>query len=206
MAKKQQSELTTAEKKKQQKRDLILESAKVVFSKKGLIDATMKDIIEECGISRGGIYLYFRSVDEIFLAVLEQRSKRKFDDVREMIMEQVPFETILNKYFSDHRKRLLHSISDGMLRAVYEYYYTHKTEASSSLQQAQLSETKRTIHEIFQVGVQQGVLKDENLAVIAENYMFVIEGLGILSLTGHITEQTIDDQIAVMRQLLPYRE
>ena len=94
MAKKQQSELTTAEKKKQQKRDLILESAKVVFSKKGLIDATMKDIIEECGISRGGIYLYFRSVDEIFLAVLEQRSKRKFDDVREMIMEQVPFETI----------------------------------------------------------------------------------------------------------------
>ncbi len=124
MAKEQQSELTTAEKKKQQKRDLILESAKVVFSKKGLIDATMKDIIEECGISRGGIYLYFRSVDEIFLAVLEQRSKRKFDDVREMIMEQVPFETILNKYFSDHRKRLLHSISDGMLRAVYEYYYT----------------------------------------------------------------------------------
>ena len=107
MAKKQQSELTTAEKKKQQKRDLILESAKVVFSKKGLIDATMKDIIEECGISRGGIYLYFRSVDEIFLAVLEQRSKRKFDDVREMIMEQVPFETILNKYFSDHRNRSL---------------------------------------------------------------------------------------------------
>ena len=53
-------------KEKQQKRDLILESAKVVFSKKGLIDATMKDIIEECGISRGGIYLYFRSVDEIF--------------------------------------------------------------------------------------------------------------------------------------------
>ena len=56
------------------------------------------------------------------------------------------------------------------------------------------------------MGVQQGVLKDENLAVIAENYMFVIEGLGILALTGHITEQTIDDQIAVMRQLLPYRE
>ncbi|MER2117375.1 MAG: TetR/AcrR family transcriptional regulator, partial [Enterococcus casseliflavus] len=65
---------------------------------------------------------------------------------------------------------------------------------------------KRTIHEIFQVGVQQGVLKDENLAVIAENYMFVIEGLGILALTGHITEQIIDDQMAVMRQLLPYRE
>ncbi|WP_430611547.1 TetR/AcrR family transcriptional regulator [Enterococcus sp. DIV0876] len=191
--------------KKQQKREAIIESAKVVFSQKGLIDATMKDIIEECGISRGGIYLYFNSVDEIFLAVLEQRARRKFDDVRKMIADQVPFETILDQYFADHRDRLLHSISDSMLRAMYEYYYTHKTAASSSLQEAQLTETKRTIHEIFQVGVAQQVLKDEDLDVIAENYMFVIEGLGILALTGHINETMINNQFTMMRRLLPYQ-
>lgn len=191
--------------KKQQKREAIIESAKVVFSQKGLIDATMKDIIEECGISRGGIYLYFNSVDEIFLAVLEQRARRKFDDVRKMIANQVPFETILDQYFADHRDRLLHSISDSMLRAMYEYYYTHKTAASSSLQEAQLTETKRTIHEIFQVGVAQQVLKDEDLDVIAENYMFVIEGLGILALTGHINETMINNQFTMMRRLLPYQ-
>lgn len=190
---------------KQQKREAIIESAKVVFSQKGLIDATMKDIIEECGISRGGIYLYFNSVDEIFLAVLEQRARRKFDDVRKMIANQVPFETILDQYFADHRDRLLHSISDSMLRAMYEYYYTHKTAASSSLQEAQLTETKRTIHEIFQVGVAQQVLKDEDLDVIAENYMFVIEGLGILALTGHINETMINNQFTMMRRLLPYQ-
>lgn len=191
--------------KKQQKREAIIESAKVVFSQKGLIDATMKDIIEECGISRGGIYLYFNSVDEIFLAVLEQRARRKFDEVRKMIADQVPFETILDQYFADHRDRLLHSISDSMLRAMYEYYYTHKTAASSSLQEAQLTETKRTIHEIFQVGVAQQVLKDEDLDVIAENYMFVIEGLGILALTGHINETMINNQFTMMRRLLPYQ-
>lgn len=201
-----QAEPVKAKDKKQQKRESIIESAKVVFSKKGLIDATMKDIIEECGISRGGIYLYFNSVDEIFLAVIEQRSQRKFDDVREMITNQVPFETILDKYFADHRERLLHSISDSMLRAMYEYYYTHKTMASRSLQEAQLTETKRTIHEIFQVGVAQEVLRDEDLEIIAENYMFVIEGLGILALTGHLSQTTIDNQIAMMRRLLPYRE
>lgn len=190
---------------KQQKREAIIESAKVVFSQKGLIDATMKDIIEECGISRGGIYLYFNSVDEIFLAVLEQRARRKFDEVRKMIADQVPFETILDQYFADHRDRLLHSISDSMLRAMYEYYYTHKTAASSSLQEAQLTETKRTIHEIFQVGVAQQVLKDEDLDVIAENYMFVIEGLGILALTGHINETMINNQFTMMRRLLPYQ-
>lgn len=193
------------EEKKRQKREAILESAKVVFSKKGLIDATMQDIIEECGISRGGIYLYFQSVDAIFLEVLQQRSQRRFDEVRAMIKANASFETILTKYFEDHKYRLLHSISDSMLRATYEYYYTHKSTETSSLQQAQLTETKRTIQEIFQVGVAQGVIADRNLEAIAENYMFVIEGLGILALTGHIQEEQIDHQIQVMRTLLPYQ-
>ena len=188
------------EEKKRQKREAILESAKVVFSKKGLIDATMQDIIEECGISRGGIYLYFQSVDAIFLEVLQQRSQRRFNEVRAMIKANASFETILTKYFEDHKYRLLHSISDSMLRATYEYYYTHKSVETSSLQQTQLTETKRTIQEIFQVGV-----ADRNLEAIAENYMFVIEGLGILALTGHIQEEQIDHQIQVMRTLLPYQ-
>lgn len=193
------------EEKKRQKREAILESAKVVFSKKGLIDATMQDIIEECGISRGGIYLYFQSVDAIFLEVLQQRSQRRFNEVRAMIKANASFETILTKYLEDHKYRLLHSISDSMLRATYEYYYTHKSVETSSLQQTQLTETKRTIQEIFQVGVAQGVIADRNLEAIAENYMFVIEGLGILALTGHIQEEQIDHQIQVMRTLLPYQ-
>lgn len=193
------------EEKKRQKREAILESAKVVFSKKGLIDATMQDIIEECGISRGGIYLYFQSVDAIFLEVLQQRSQRRFNEVRAMIKANASFETILTKYFEDHKYRLLHSISDSMLRATYEYYYTHKSVETSLLQQTQLTETKRTIQEIFRVGVAQGVIADRNLEAIAENYMFVIEGLGILALTGHIQEEQIDHQIQVMRTLLPYQ-
>jgi AcrR family transcriptional regulator len=193
------------EEKKRQKREAILESAKVVFSRKGLIDATMQDIIEECGISRGGIYLYFQSVDEIFLEVLQQRSQGRFNDVRTMIKGNASFETILDKYFEDHKYRLLHSITDSMLRATYEYYYTHKSAETNALQQAQLTETKRTIQEIFQVGVAQGVLVDRNLEAIAENYLFVIEGMGTLALTGYIQEKQIDHQIQVMRTLLPYK-
>ena len=76
-----------------------MESAKVVFSKKGLIDATMQDIIEECGISRGGIYLYFQSVDAIFLEVLQQRSQRRFNEVRAMIKANASFGDYLDEIF-----------------------------------------------------------------------------------------------------------
>lgn len=189
--------------KKKMKREAILDSARRIFSRKGLIDVTMQDIIDECGISRGGIYLYFDSVDAMFVEVVNQRTDRKFDGIREAIKENVPFDTLLEDYFAGHKDRLLNHISESMLRAMYEYYYTHKTPEAHHFQQAQLEATKETIYEILKQGVKQGVLQDENLAKIAENYMFVIEGLGILALTGGISEAQIDSQVAIMKSLLP---
>ena len=42
-----------------QKKQYIIEKAKEVFIKRGYKDVTMKDIVEACQISRGGLYLYF---------------------------------------------------------------------------------------------------------------------------------------------------
>ena len=57
-----------------QKRKYILDKARVVFSEKGYKNVTMKDIVDACEISRGGLYLYFSSTEEIFLAVLADDS------------------------------------------------------------------------------------------------------------------------------------
>ena len=54
-----------------QKKKYIIETAKKVFVKKGFKSVTMKDIVEACEISRGGLYLYFNSTEELFNAVLE---------------------------------------------------------------------------------------------------------------------------------------
>jgi len=54
-----------------QKKQFILETARNVFMDKGYKEVTMKDIVDACGISRGGLYLYFDSTKEIFLEVLK---------------------------------------------------------------------------------------------------------------------------------------
>ena len=38
-----------------QKRQFILETAKKIFMEKGYKSVTMKDVVEACGISRGGL-------------------------------------------------------------------------------------------------------------------------------------------------------
>lgn len=196
----------TDEERRKKKREVILEAARAVFTKKGLIGVTMKDIIEEAGISRGGIYLYFDSVDEIFIETMRQRSEGKFDGVRQSAQKNVPFEDVLADYFAGHKDRLLNHVSNGMLRATYEYYYTHKTPADHEIQQAQLATTLKTIVEILNLGVSQGVLEDTNLDQIAETFMFVIEGMSVLAITGSISAKQIDDQIFILRTLLPRKE
>lgn len=52
-------------------RNLILDSAKIVFSKKGFT-ATMNDIAIEANISQGLAYRYFRSKESLFIALVEQ--------------------------------------------------------------------------------------------------------------------------------------
>ena len=58
------------------KRQLIIDKATEVFAAKGYRDVTMKDIVEACNISRGGLYLYFESTKQIFLEVLRQEQEK----------------------------------------------------------------------------------------------------------------------------------
>jgi len=51
------------------RRDEILEAAERVFQKKGFEPATMQDIVDESGMSRGGVYSYFSSTEEMIQAL-----------------------------------------------------------------------------------------------------------------------------------------
>jgi len=56
------------------RRDQIIDAAIEVFGSKGLDIATVDQIAHTAGISKGTIYLYFKSKDEIFDAILAERS------------------------------------------------------------------------------------------------------------------------------------
>jgi len=183
------------------KEEVIFKGARAVFCRKGFIGVTMKDIIEECGISRGGIYLYYESVDDIFVAVSKQRTKRKFEGIREQVNAGMPFFQLLDSYFAAQKERLLH-MEGSMLRATYEYFFTHKSPDDRAFQQSYMNNIQETITEILQLGTAQGVISKGRLAVLAENYMFVIEGLSVLALFGGITEAHIDRQLALMKSFI----
>jgi len=61
----------------------IITAAEDVFTKKGFAEARMDDIAEETGLSKGTLYNYFKSKDDLIIAILDrifQREFRVFDE------------------------------------------------------------------------------------------------------------------------------
>jgi len=51
------------------RREQILDAARVCFLSKGLHNTSMQDLIQEAGLSVGAVYRYFRSKNEIIVAI-----------------------------------------------------------------------------------------------------------------------------------------
>jgi len=67
----------------------IITAAEDVFTRKGFAEARMDDIAEETGLSKGTLYLYFKSKDDLIIAILDRIFQREFkafeqSDISEM--------------------------------------------------------------------------------------------------------------------------
>ena len=109
-----------------EKKTYILEKATAVFVREGYTSVTMKDIVEACGISRGGLYKYYSSTKEIFVDIL---STEKVCDNSLFIksMENGANAIKILADFLQQQKSELLNIENTIRVAVYEFFYLTKT-------------------------------------------------------------------------------
>ncbi|MFD2611670.1 TetR/AcrR family transcriptional regulator [Paenibacillus gansuensis] len=83
---------------------LLLDSTKELIREKGCHSITMKDIMEKSGLSKGAIFHYVKSKDEIFAWVLQERleetnehfmnvveqGEKTFDEPMQRIIDRLP--------------------------------------------------------------------------------------------------------------------
>ena len=62
----------------EERKDQIMNAAEQVFSQKGFSNARMDDIAEETGLSKGTLYLYYKSKDDLIIAILDRLFQREF--------------------------------------------------------------------------------------------------------------------------------
>mgnify|MGYP002511687405 FL=1 len=184
-----------------QKRKFILERARKVFVEKGFKKVTMKDIVEACEISRGGLYLYFDDTSQIFQEVMKMESQEADDVFSDSIDEDATAADILILFLQEQKKELLRR-NDTLTQAVYEFYFQSQPVRKGNVLKRQFDSAVKIIERLIQVGVAQGEFCCEDCRGMARNIMFVLEGLKISAQTIGITSEAVDREILfIMRSL-----
>ena len=180
--------------KSEQKRNFILETARKVFIEKGFKNVTMKDIVEACEISRGGLYLYFGSTSEIFMEVLKLEASEADDVFSNHISEDATAADILALFLKEQKKELLRK-KNNLTMATYEFYFAQEIPRKDNILKKQFDSAVKIIHKLIEAGVESGEFYCEDSLGTARNIMFVLEGLKISSQTIGITQETVDREL-----------
>lgn len=177
-----------------QKRKFILETARKVFVEKGFKKVTMKDIVEACEISRGGLYLYFDNTSQIFREVMKLESEEADDVFSDSITEDATAADILVLFLQEQKKELLRK-KNTLTQAVYEYYFENQPAKKDNILKKQFDSAVKIIEKLIETGVDNGEFYCEDCAGTARNIMFVLEGLKISAQTINITSEIVDREI-----------
>lgn len=182
-----------------QKRKYILDTARKVFVEKGFQSVTMKDIVEACEISRGGLYLYFESTDQILLEVLRMEADETDDVFTERIAQGDTAADILTLFLKEQKKELLRK-KNNLTVAVYEYFFCHKETDRDNMLRRQFDAGVMVIEKLIEAGIASGEFYCENPKGAAANIMYVLEGMKINAQTFGITEKMVDEQLLYIMQ------
>ncbi len=177
-----------------QKRTYILETARKVFAEKGFKRVTMKDIVEACDISRGGLYLYFGSTEELFAEVLKMESEEADDLFSESISEDATAADILMLFLKEQKKELLRK-KDTLAQATYEFYFENKSAKKDNFLKKQFDSAVKVLQRLIEMGVENGEFYCENPEGAARNIMFVLEGLRISAQIRPISPEAVDREL-----------
>ncbi|MCI8286175.1 MAG: TetR/AcrR family transcriptional regulator [Lachnospiraceae bacterium] len=184
-----------------QKKKFILETARKVFVEKGFKKVTMKDIVEACGISRGGLYLYFDSTSQIFLEVMKLESQEADDVFSDSIDDDATAADILVLFLKEQKKELLRK-SDTLTQAIYEYYFQNQPGRKDNILKKQFDSAVKIIEKLIEAGVENGEFYCEDCRGMARNIMFVLEGLKISAQTIGVTAEAVDREILFILRAL----
>ncbi|PHM69265.1 TetR/AcrR family transcriptional regulator [Xenorhabdus kozodoii] len=165
--------------KAQKTQQYILEQSLNVFIRKGYNQVTMTDIINECELSRGGVYRYFQSTKEVFIALIRQMNSDQTANGYKNFSD-----------YLDSEKKFLLNIRNTIRVAGYEFM----------IQESQ-KDDNHIAHEIYQSNIHIITQLTGLSQKQAEQIFLILEGLTVIALTGILTTELIETHFNYLTEL-----
>ncbi len=168
------------EKEKAQRREDILDAAKRVFLERGFRGATIEAIAEECELSAGAIYLYFKNKDDLYSAI-NMRALEFLDKQIAKIVDDGTL-TVEKKLKAVWDVLYHHFAADPVsLRAILHFQLEDSLQILSHESLSRLNTLSQSfmgrIASIFKAGIGQGRFQSCNINAYADMLWSAFSGI-----------------------------
>ena len=175
----------------EERREQILDAAGAVFARMGFHDARMDDIVDHANLSKGGVYWYFKSKDELAAALVERVLARSAGSLRKLLEIDQPFVermSLLGQYIAADVRAL-----NKLRGVILEFYALAARDAGVRRRvRTYIDEFIELFATMIQQGIDRGQCKQTDPRRTAAVLEATCEGLMILWLVD-TTDFNIDE-------------
>lgn len=172
-----------------ERRDELLESALACFAERGYEATTVDDIVRLAGVSKGMLYTYFTSKEDIFLALVTQRSARYESNMKQHFEAMPTARQKLGYLLNMYRDTPLQA-SDRKWIAVYLEFWLSawRDKSRHTFMQRRYESFMEMFAEIVEEGQRAGEFAAHvNPVVASKLYWALLDGIHL-----HLSQATED--------------
>jgi AcrR family transcriptional regulator len=173
------------------RRDQILQAAAAVFARLGFHKARMDDIVQEAGLSKGAVYWYFKSKDEIITTILDRFMDRELENLRQIGQGEAPALVRLR----DMVKILAKEVEEisNLMPIIYEFYAVAAREESiRKAIQKYFKNYSALLEEVVRDGIERGELRAVSPRDAALSLVVLFEGCMLIWILGALNHHESD--------------
>ncbi len=174
----------------QKTRAKLVDVARQLFAKKGVEDTTMNDIVVASRKGRRTLYTYFKSKEQIYMAVVESELEMLSDRLTEAAERAVsPDKKILELIMTHLDTIKMVVYRNGTLRASFFRDIWRVEAMRKHFDQTEMVLFRRILEE----GKMQGYFDIDNVDITADILHYCIKGIEVPYIRGQIGED-LDDE------------
>ena len=168
----------------------LVDVARQLFAKRGVDDTTMNDIAVASKKGRRTLYTYFKSKEDIYMAVVESELEMLSDAMEQVAKKDItPDEKILKliETHLDYIKMVVYR--NGTLRAGFFRNIWRVEAGRKNFDTKEIKLFKQVLAE----GKDKGIFDIDNVDIIADIVHYCIKGIEVPYIRGQIAEE-LDDE------------
>ena len=180
-------------------KNLLVDIARQLFAKNGFENTTMNEIAVASNKGRRTLYTYFKSKEEIFLAVIQAELKRLYERMEEVARKSIsPEEKMLQLIFA-HLEAVKEVVSrNGNLRADFFRDVWQVESVRKTFDKNEISLFRRVLNE----GNDKGVFDVKNVRLTAEITHYCLKGCEVPYIYGRYAVKTSEELYTYVKRIV----